>query len=64
MTLREGVTYFRFRVTFRTSDRRRRRWVRWSPGAPWIFDEVSRELEATFTRAELPAGTNVYVEVM
>ena len=43
----EGVPYRRFRVTFCMSDGRRRRWVRWSPGFPWITDEVCRELVET-----------------
>jgi hypothetical protein len=44
----EGVTYYRFRVTFRLADGRRRRWVRWSPGPPWVRDEVGRELYERF----------------
>jgi hypothetical protein len=40
----EGVPYHRHVVRFRLADGRRRRLVRWSPGAPWVYDEVGREL--------------------
>ena len=41
----EGVTYHRYRVRFRLIDGRRRLWYRWSPGEPWVFSEIARELE-------------------
>jgi len=44
----EGVRYYRFRVTFRLATGERRRWVRWSPGYPWVFHEVGRELYERF----------------
>ena len=40
----EGVTYRRFRVRYTLADGRRRRMMRWSPGFPWVQDEVGREL--------------------
>lgn len=40
----EGVRYHQFRVTFRLTTGQRRRWVRWSPGQPWVYEEVGREL--------------------
>lgn len=40
----EGVTYYPFLVRFRLRDGRRRRWVRWSAGRPWVRDEVGQEL--------------------
>lgn len=42
----EGVPYYRHAVHFRLLDGTRVRWVRWSPGAPWVYSEVHRELEA------------------
>lgn len=42
----EGVRYWRFRVRFRLADGRVRVWTRWSPGFPWIREEIARELEA------------------
>lgn len=44
----ENVPYHRFVVTFRLVDGRRRRWFRWSPGWPWVYEEVARELLETF----------------
>jgi len=44
----EGVRYYRFFVTFRLANGLRRRWVRWSPGAPWVYEEIGRELFETF----------------
>lgn len=44
----EGVPYFRYVVRFRLADGRRRRLVRWSPGSPWVYEEVGRELAARF----------------
>ena len=40
----EGVTYYPFVVSFKLADGRRRRMIRWSPGYPWVYDEVGREL--------------------
>ncbi len=44
----EGVPYYRHRVRFTLADGRRRCWVRWSPGAHWVYEEVARELAGTF----------------
>jgi hypothetical protein len=44
----EGVPYYKFHVTFRLADGTRRRWIRWSPGWPWVYESVGRELFATF----------------
>jgi hypothetical protein len=44
----EGVPYYPHRVRFQLADGRRRSWVRWSPGAPWVREEVGRELWDTF----------------
>lgn len=40
----EGVPYTRFVVRYRLATGERRRMVRWSPGYPWIREEVAREL--------------------
>jgi len=40
----EGVPYYRFLVRYTLADGRRLRMVRWSPGFPWVRDEVGREL--------------------
>lgn len=40
----EGVRYWRFQVIYRLSDGRRRQLIRWSPGFPWVYKEVVREL--------------------
>lgn len=44
----EGVPYYRHRVRFQLADGRRRTWVRWSPGAHWVYQEVARELDDRF----------------
>lgn len=44
----EGVSYYPFLVRFTLADGRKRRLVRWSPGAPWVGGEVVRELEDRF----------------
>ena len=41
----EGVAYRKYRVAFRLTDGKRRAWVRWSPGWPWIQDELAREFQ-------------------
>jgi hypothetical protein len=53
----EGVPYQRFRVTFRLTDGRRRRWMRWSPGWTWVYDSVARELYETFGDRSVRAGS-------
>jgi len=44
----EGVTYHPFLVRYTLSDGKRRRMVRWSPGNPWVRNEVARELVDRF----------------
>lgn len=53
----EGVPYTRFVVTFRLADGRRRRWIRWSPGHPWVRSEVMREIAARFRLNDLKTGS-------
>jgi hypothetical protein len=40
----EGVPWYRYRVTFRTSDGKRHRLTHWSPGWPWVASEVGAAL--------------------
>jgi hypothetical protein len=40
----EGVPWYRFVIRFRLLSGERRRMVRWSPGEPWIREEIAREL--------------------
>lgn len=44
----EGVPYQRFRVRYTLASGSRRRMMRWSPGFPWVRDEVGRELVDRF----------------
>lgn len=44
----EGVRYYRFLVRYTLRDGSRRRMVRWSPGFPWIREEILRELDDRF----------------
>ena len=53
----EGVPYHRFVVRFRLADGRRRRWMRWSPGGPFVYDEVGRELIDVFGRDGVAPGS-------
>ncbi len=60
----EGVTYSRYRVRFRLADGRRRSWVRWSPGRPWVYEEVGRELLERFGQSGLkPYSCVIRIEV-
>lgn len=58
----EGVPYYRHRVRFTLADGRRRSWVRWSPGYPWIREEVARELHDTFGPNGIKAGSTCTIE--
>jgi hypothetical protein len=40
----EGVPYERFVIRYTLTSGERRRMVRWSPGFPWIREEIGREL--------------------
>lgn len=44
----EGVPYHRYVVRYTLADGRRRRLVRWSPGFPFVYEEVGRELVDRF----------------
>ena len=53
----EGVPYHRFVIRYTLTDGRRRRMVRWSPGFPWIREEIARELDATFGIEAIKPGS-------
>ncbi len=53
----EGVPYYRYLVRFTMSDGRRVRWVRWSPGDPWIHDQLAREFSDRFESGEVKPGS-------
>jgi hypothetical protein len=40
----EGVPYYPHVVTYTLATGQRRRMRRWSPGNPWVREEVAREL--------------------
>lgn len=44
----EGVDWWRHVIYYTLSDGRRRRMIRYSPGRPWVLDEVARELVDRF----------------
>lgn len=44
----ENVPYYRFRVRYTLATGQRRRMHRWSPGFPWVRDEIGRELVERF----------------
>lgn len=53
----EGVPYRRYRVRYTLADGRRRRMLRWSPGFPWVRDEIGRELVDRFGLDGLRRGS-------
>lgn len=40
----EGVFYWPYVVRFTLANGKRRKLIRWSPGVPWVYSEVAREL--------------------
>lgn len=53
----EGVPYHRFVVRFALASGKRRRLVRWSPGFPWVREEVCRELIDRFGLSGIKRGS-------
>ena len=53
----EGVSYYRFRIRYTLTTGERRRMVRWSPGFPWIREEIGRELVERFGLEAIKAGS-------
>jgi hypothetical protein len=58
----EGVPYYRHVVRYTLTSGQRRRMVRWSPGAPWVYQEVGRELLERFGLEAIKLGS-VTIEV-
>lgn len=54
----EGVPYYRFRLAFKSADGKRRQATLWSPGHPWLGEEVTRYLN---NRGDVPRGARVVV---
>lgn len=54
----EGVTYYRFRLTFKSTDGKRRQATLWSAGRPWIAEEVTRYLN---DRGDVADGARVVI---
>ena len=54
----EGVPYHRYRVEFTTESGERCRLFHWSPGLPWLREEVTRMLN---DRGDVAAGSDVIV---
>ena len=52
----EGVPYRPFLVRY-TANGKRRRMVRWSPGLPWVREEICRELSARFGVEAIKPGS-------
>lgn len=53
----EGVPYHRFRVRYRLASGQRRTMLRWSPGYPWVREEIARELVERFGLDGIKAGS-------
>lgn len=59
----EGVPWFRYVVRFKLlsgasgAGGRWRRVVRWSPGPPWIYGEIARELDARYGVERIGRGS-------
>jgi len=53
----EGVRWYRHFVSFRLVDGRRRRWVLWSPGWPWVRSEAARMLAEEVGVANIVPGS-------
>lgn len=53
----EGVTHYRHVVHYTLSDGKRRRMVRYSPGAHWVYHEVGRELVERFGLERIKPGS-------
>jgi hypothetical protein len=52
----EGVTYYRYTIKFEVQGKTRRV-THWSPGLPWLSEEVTRML----TALDVPDGASVVV---
>jgi hypothetical protein len=48
----EGISYARYVITFTLANGRRRRWLRWGPGANFMCEAIKRELAAQDARVK------------
>lgn len=53
----EGVPYERFIIRYTLISGQRHRMVRWSPGLPWIREEIARELHERFGLESIKPGS-------
>jgi hypothetical protein len=53
----ENVPYYRFHVRYTLANGKRRRMTRWSPGFPWVRDEIARELVERFSLDGIKPGS-------
>lgn len=53
----ENVPYYRFRIRYTLATGQRRRMFRWSPGFPWVRDEIGRELLERYTLDGIKPGS-------
>lgn len=58
----EGVPYRRHRVRLRMTDGRRRAFVLWSPGAPWVRVEAARTAVDRFGFENIAPGSLTVIE--
>jgi hypothetical protein len=49
----QGVSYSAFRVRFKLTTGDIKRWIRWSPGFPWIVEEITREIQDRFESGDI-----------
>ena len=59
----ENVPYYKFRIRYRLATGERRTMVRWSPGFPWVRDEIGRELVERFGLEGIAPGSVTIAEV-
>lgn len=53
----EGVPYVKFTIRYTLADGKRRSMARWSPGFPWVREEIARELDDRFGLDAIKAGS-------
>lgn len=53
----EGVPYTRYVIRYTLASGKRRRMTRWSPGYPWIREDVARELLSRYDLADIKPGS-------
>ena len=53
----EHVPWYRHVIRYTLATGERRRMVRWSSGAPWVYEEIGRELIARFGDTGIRPGS-------